>query len=77
VITGLLRRDGLPDVVDRLRRAMNQPVIINGRDMPIGASLGVSLFGTDGETFSDLVRVADGRMYINKRSRKNEEAAQA
>ncbi len=42
---------------------------INGLDLHIGASIGYAVFGKDGRTLEDLMRVADLAMYRNKASR--------
>jgi diguanylate cyclase (GGDEF)-like protein/PAS domain S-box-containing protein len=50
-------------MAERLRRAMTMPVAIGGNEIPVGASLGVSVFPSDGATPAELVRAADMAMY--------------
>ena len=42
---------------------------INGMELHVGASIGYAVFGKDGRTLEDLMRVADLAMYRNKASR--------
>ncbi len=43
---------------------------IKGLDLQIGASIGYAVFGKDGRTLEDLMKVADFAMYRNKASRR-------
>ncbi len=42
---------------------------INGLDLHVGASIGYAVFGRDGRSLEDMMRVADLAMYRNKASR--------
>ena len=42
---------------------------INGLELHVGASIGYAVFGKDGRTLEDLMRVADPAMYRNKATR--------
>jgi len=53
-------------MVERLRRSFAIPVTFGGHDIPIGASVGVSLYPHDGSTAAELVRAADVAMYHGK-----------
>jgi diguanylate cyclase (GGDEF)-like protein/PAS domain S-box-containing protein len=53
-------------MVERLRQSFAIPVGFNGREIRVGASLGVSLFPHDGHTATELVRAADVAMYHGK-----------
>jgi diguanylate cyclase (GGDEF)-like protein len=58
-----------PSVADRLIEVLEKPIVIDGREVTIGASIGIgvhSLHGHDGET---LMRRADVAMYAAKRGR--------
>ncbi|KAF1858488.1 hypothetical protein Lal_00015005 [Lupinus albus] len=46
-------------MVERLRRSFAIPVAFNNREIPVGASVGVSLYPLDGTTAAELVRAAD------------------
>jgi diguanylate cyclase (GGDEF)-like protein/PAS domain S-box-containing protein len=53
-------------MVERLRQSFAIPVNFGGREIPIGASVGVSLYPHDGNTAPELVRAADVAMYHGK-----------
>jgi len=53
-------------MVERLRQSFAIPVSCNGREIPVGASVGVSLYPHDGTTATELVRAADVAMYHGK-----------
>lgn len=58
-------------MVDRLRQGINKPVVFNGAEIDVRASIGVSVYPHDGDTAFDLVRAADVAMYHAKGARKN------
>jgi len=53
-------------MVERLRQSFAIPVSFHGQEIPIGASVGVSLYPHDGSTAAELVRAADVAMYHGK-----------
>ncbi|WP_312510773.1 putative bifunctional diguanylate cyclase/phosphodiesterase [Massilia sp.] len=53
-------------MVERVWRALAAPVAFNGNEIPLGASLGVSVYPHDGAQASDLLRAADMAMYRAK-----------
>lgn len=53
-------------VADKLLRALEHPVALDGRSVFIGASAGISVFPEDGEDADTLVRNADSAMYQAK-----------
>jgi diguanylate cyclase (GGDEF)-like protein/PAS domain S-box-containing protein len=53
-------------MVERVRESFAIPVSFNGHEIPIGASVGVSLYPHDGNTAPELVRAADLAMYHGK-----------
>jgi diguanylate cyclase (GGDEF)-like protein/PAS domain S-box-containing protein len=55
-------------MVERLRQSFVIPVSFNGREIPVGASVGVALYPHDGTTSTELVRAADVAMYHGKGS---------
>jgi diguanylate cyclase (GGDEF)-like protein len=56
-------------VVDRVRALCEQPISWHGKEMKVGASIGVVHYPEDGTTPETLVSVADQKMYANKRYR--------
>jgi diguanylate cyclase (GGDEF)-like protein/PAS domain S-box-containing protein len=59
-------------MVERLRQSFAIPVSFNGREIPIGASVGVALYPNDGATAAELVRSADLAMYHGKENGRND-----
>lgn len=57
------------DVLDRLQKALESPIELEGLPVSIEASLGVARFPEDGETLDQLMRSADRAMYRSKGSR--------
>ena len=43
--------------------AISQPLALGGRELRIGASLGISMYPADGDTTDALLKVADEHMY--------------
>ncbi len=56
--------------VTRLRAEIEQAIPVNDADVNVRVSVGVAVFPDDGESMSELIRVADQRMYVNKSERK-------
>jgi diguanylate cyclase (GGDEF)-like protein/PAS domain S-box-containing protein len=59
-------------MVERLRQSFAIPVSFGGQEIPVGASVGVSLFPHDGSSAAELVRAADVAMYHGKGSGRND-----
>ena len=57
--------------VTRLRAEIEQVVSLNDASVSVRVSVGVAVFPDDGESMSELIRVADQRMYANKSERKS------
>ena len=57
-------------VVERLAPAVAVPIMIEGRPVIVGVSIGIALYPVSGLTPDDLVRVADAAMYRAKRAQK-------
>lgn len=53
---------------DKIAKALSEPFHIEGHDVFISASIGISLFPRDGEDVSTLLRHADTAMYEAKRA---------
>lgn len=57
--------------VNRLRSDIEQAISVNDASLTVRVSVGVAVFPDDGESMSELIRVADQRMYANKAARKS------
>ncbi len=59
------------DLLERVRRSVGTPVLVGGREIVPGTSIGVSLFPHDGNTVDRVMRAADAAMYHAKALGKN------
>jgi len=62
-------RDKIPDLVERVRRAVETPIDYAGLRLQVGVSIGVAIVPDDGDGVQDLIRRADRRMYEDKLKR--------
>jgi len=53
-------------MIERVRQALAQDLRIDGRDLSLGASMGVAVYPQDGDSFSSLLKAADAAMYTGK-----------
>lgn len=79
LLEGASTRQTVIEVVEKMRRMLSAPLLIDGEETTIRASFGWALFPDDASDALDLVRIADQRLYEDKRraSRRREEAEQA
>ena len=59
------------ELIDRILRACAQPIVINDLLLQVSASIGVTLFPTDGAEADQLIRHADQAMFVAKREGRN------
>ena len=59
------------ELLERLRRSLDQPILVRGKEVIAGASIGVALFPRDGDTADRVMRAADAAMYHAKTLGKN------
>lgn len=52
-----------------MTKSLAEPFVVDDVVINISASVGWAQFPNDGEDYDNLMKVADERMYINKRSR--------
>ncbi|AZN36582.1 bifunctional diguanylate cyclase/phosphodiesterase [Iodobacter ciconiae] len=58
-------------VAERLRQALIQPSLINGQELFVSCSIGISVYPSDGRTPAALLKNADVAMYRAKETGKN------
>lgn len=66
ILNGLADRDGAAGMAERINRALAQPFDLNGHQVFIGSSVGISVFPGDGDDTATLLRNADMAMYRAK-----------
>src|SRR5579875_2572391 len=64
-------------VAEKIRRAIDQPIEVDGRPAHVTASIGVSFYPEDAEDAQTLIRLADEAMYDAKHGGKNRVALHA
>jgi len=53
-------------LVERIRQSVSAPIVVEGKEILPGTSIGVSLFPQDGRTVDQVMRAADAAMYHAK-----------
>ncbi|MCR8923295.1 EAL domain-containing protein [Dasania sp. GY-MA-18] len=76
LITGAANESELLDVAIAMVRAIKKPFHVNGLDLCIGGSIGISCYPKHGTSFSSLMRCADVAMYRAKHLSKDFEVYQ-
>ena len=71
LLLGLDKLEEYMSMLDRLLLAISKPMRINNTQIPIGASIGVSIFPNNAEDSDILLRQADQAMYLAKHAGKN------
>lgn len=71
LLGGISLEETLDTSIERILQALSAPFMIDGDDVSISASIGVSIFPTDGAAANELVAHADTAMYQAKRKGKN------
>ena len=66
IIEGVSDPVQLSGVAEKIRSALSEPVDLNGRDMSVSASIGITLYPRDGEDIEQLIKNADIAMYHAK-----------
>ena len=54
----------------KILHALEQPFVVDGRNIDVGASIGIALFPEHGEEADTLMRHADVAMYVAKRTKR-------
>ncbi|MFP5409390.1 MAG: putative bifunctional diguanylate cyclase/phosphodiesterase [Gammaproteobacteria bacterium] len=65
-----LEPDGVPVIAEKVLAALDDPFHWQNQSIDLGASLGISLYPSQGTDASGLIRCADIAMYVAKRSGK-------
>jgi diguanylate cyclase (GGDEF)-like protein/PAS domain S-box-containing protein len=71
IVTDCGGREQLDEVAENLLQAFNTPFTVNGTDVTVTTSIGISIFPDDGEEPKELEAAADKAMYAAKRSGRN------
>ncbi|MCW8895858.1 MAG: EAL domain-containing protein [Sulfurimonas sp.] len=58
-------------VVEKIINSFNKPILVDGKKLYTGASIGISIYPDDATSYEELVKMADTAMYQVKDSGKN------
>jgi diguanylate cyclase len=67
VATDFARGEPVEHLLDSIQRAVEEPILVDGRSMVVTASLGIAVYPDDAQDSIRLLRIADQRMYARKR----------
>ena len=59
------------NIANNLLKKMSQPLQLHGRDVYVGASMGIAVYPEDGNTFGNLLKNADTALYRAKEMGRN------
>jgi diguanylate cyclase (GGDEF)-like protein/PAS domain S-box-containing protein len=63
--------DDVPPIARKIIEALTQPMQLDGQELVVGASIGISLYPRDSEIPAELIKCADTAMYNVKKSGRN------
>ncbi|MFP4644931.1 MAG: diguanylate cyclase domain-containing protein, partial [Spirochaetales bacterium] len=66
ILESLTSEERVTRVVERLTDIIRRPFIVNAKPLRTDASIGIAVYGDDGETPEELIRRADEAMYVAK-----------
>ena len=70
-LTNIIHPREAAKFAEKLIRAIEEPIIINGQEIFVSSSIGISIFPTDGNTTEQLVNRADKAMTYSKENGRN------
>lgn len=71
LLAQLSESDAILDLAEKVRAALKQSIVINGRELQVSCSIGVSVFPQDGTDVDTLTKQADDAMYKAKAAGRN------
>ncbi len=71
VLTDLADQESCKDIIERIRTVFQKPVKLEGRDLAVSLSIGVSLYPLHADSVEDLYKFADMALYRVKSEGRN------
>lgn len=71
LLSHLQSTESVAKVAEKIVKSLSNPLTVLGKEVEIGASVGISLFPEDGTTAQELIKSADIAMYTVKTSGRN------
>lgn len=68
VATDMANGSSVQRFADSIRHAIERPMVLNGQPLVVSASVGIAIYPDDATDATRLLRLADQRMYLNKKS---------
>jgi len=66
VATDVEPQQGLDHLMETVGRALERPMVVEGKPMVVSASVGMAVYPHDAQDAIRLLRIADQRMYASK-----------
>lgn len=66
ILESFKKRDYINDIATKLLNELQKPMLIDGNELYVTSSIGISIYPDDGETSDTLLRNADAAMYKSK-----------
>lgn len=71
VLNGVSRREDILPILSKLKQRLQESVLIEGHELSVSMSIGVSVYPHDGVSFDELLKKSDMAMYRSKEEGKN------
>ena len=71
ILNNIQNNEQAVGVAEKIIASINQPMSLAGNSCQVGASIGIALYPDHAENSEDLIRAADGAMYLAKFNGKN------
>lgn len=72
LLTNKVSLPGTTAVAKRILEALSTPLLIEGQEIPVSASIGISIYPEDGTEGNQLIKNADAAMYEAKENGRND-----
>ncbi|XOV79472.1 MAG: diguanylate cyclase domain-containing protein [Aestuariibacter sp.] len=67
-------RDNFSRIVDKFDQELRKPYMVDSLSLKASASVGMAIYPEDGQSWEELMRVADNKMYLAKEMHHNAES---
>ncbi len=71
LLNGTEYKEDVEIVASKIIETIREPILIDEYELVVGVSIGISIYPTDGETESEMLRHADSAMYNTKKMGRN------
>ena len=66
IIPRLESAEGLPFIAEKIRSMITEPMVLDGKRLEVGASIGIALYPDDSNNAGEVLKIADDRMFEEK-----------